>query len=29
VKKLEALKEDLRVVLGRDPEEVIFEKIRT
>ena len=28
VKKLEALKEDLRVVLGRDPEEVIFEKIR-
>ena len=29
VKKLEALKEDLKVVLGRDPEGVIFEKIRT
>ena len=29
VRKLEALKEDLKVVLGRDPEEVVFEKIRT
>jgi len=29
VKKLEALKEDLKLELGRDPEEVIFEKIRT
>jgi len=29
VKKLEALKEDLKQELGRDPEEVIFEKIRT